>query len=360
VGRSKATGEARPGARVRLLIAAALVAATAATAACSGRGKAARGAVGGGIAAAVTAGLATAARVRAPWRCAALDWLPPPGPTSVQAGGRSWSLDGRIARRAPTTPGARVVRIAFVADAEAPTPVTLGVLRALRDRLAKLKVDAIVSLGGMGGTTDELEGVLGALADGSVPVFAIPGDREPAAGHRAAVAALASRGVVDGSVVRWVVVDKVGIATLPGQPFVTRLAAGVEGCGHADGDAAAVLATRPDGVEVAILASQRAPRHADGDDQGALGAAAGDLGLATAIATPDGGTASPIALVVHAALDGAPTPAGTLAAGGRPRALATGVTSASPRLDGAGRRVTPAALVVTVEGNRVAWQPIPL
>jgi hypothetical protein len=260
-------------------------------------------------------------------------------------------------RRTAVAGKAKPVRIAFVADAEAPTPDTLGVLRALRDKLAKLDVDAIVALGGMGGTAADLEGVLGALADGSVLVLAIPGDREPAAGHRAAVAALAGRGVLDGAVVRWLVVDGVGVATLPGQPAVTRLAHGVEGCGHADADATAVVAAGPDGVRVAILASQRAPRHADGGDRSALGAAAGDAGLATAIAAAG---APGVDVIVHAALDGAPATAGTLAPAPRPVALATGVASASPRLDGKGRRVTPAALVVTVDGNRVAWQPIPL
>jgi len=328
----------------------ALVLACAAAVGCGSRHESARGAVGGAVASAITAALAAAAHERAAWRCAALDGpAPPAGPIVV--GATTWTVDGRVARRAPSSPP-RPVRIAFLADAEAPTAPTLAALGAIRARLATLGVGVIVTLGGMGGSSDELAATLGALADGAVLVVAIPGDREPAEGHRAAVAALAPRGVVDGSLVRWIVVGGVGIATLPGQPFTTRLAHGVEGCGHTDADAAAVLAAAPDGLRTRILASQRAPRHPDRGDQAALGVAAGDAGLAAALA----GAAPMVDLVVHASLDGAPTPAGRLGDG--LAMVATGVASASPRLDAAGRRLGPAAVVVTVEGSRLQWQPI--
>jgi hypothetical protein len=162
--------------------------------------------------------------------------------------------------------------------------------------------------------------------------------------------------VLDGSLVRWLVNDGIGVATLPGQPDAARLARGVEGCGHLDADATAVLTAAPERLAVRILASQRAPRHADGGDRAALGSSAGDAGLAAAIAQAGDGS---VDLIIHAALDGAPAAAGSLTAGrGRPIAIATGIASASPRLDAAGRRVTPAVLVVTIEGNRVTWQPI--
>lgn len=326
---------------------------------CRGRGASARGAVGGAVGAAIVAGLDATAHERAPWRCAALDTPAPPG-IAISIGTTSWRLDGRVAARAPHTGAARAgrVAIAFFADAEGASDDTLAVLRALRAKLAKLGVDAIVTLGGMGDAADDITKVLAVLADGATLVVAIPGDREAAAGHRAAVAGLAGKGVIDGSLIRWLVIDGVGVATLPGQPFATRLAHGVEGCGHTDADATAVLAAAPPGLAVELLASQRAPRHADGGDRAALGATAGDAGLAAAIAGHG------VDLVVHGALDGPPAGAGSLvagpagAAGDVPVAIATGVASASPRLDSRGARVTPAILVVTVEGNRVAWQPI--
>jgi hypothetical protein len=331
----------------------ALALAIATGAGCGKKGESARGAVGGATAAAIAAGLDATARERAPWRCAALDSPAAPG-IAISIGTTSWRLDGRVAARAPAAkPGP--IRIAFVADAEGATPETLGVLRALRDRMAKRGVDAIVTLGGLGGTADEVTKVLDVLADGAILVVAIPGDREPAAGHRAAIAGLAARGVVDGSQIRWLVIDKVGVATLPGQAFAARLAHGVEGCGHTDEDATAILAAAPADLAVRILASQRAPRHADGSDHGALGATAGDPGLAAAI---EAAGAKGADVVVHASLDGTPASAGKLAPGAGPVAIATGIASASPRLDARGGRVTPAALLVTIEGNRVEWQPI--
>jgi hypothetical protein len=331
----------------------ALALALASGAACGKKGESARGAAGGAAAAALAAGLEATARERAPWRCAALDSPAPPG-IAISIGTTSWRLDGRVATRAAAAkPGP--VRIAFLADAEGATTETVGLLRALRDRLTKAKVDAIVLLGGMGASADEITKVLEVLADGATMVVAIPGDREPAAGHRSAVGAFGARGVVDGSQIRWLVIDKVGVATLPGQPFASRLAHGVEGCGHGDADATAVLAAAPADLAVRILATQRAPRHAGGGDRTALGAAAGDAGLAAAIAAAGDHGAD---VVVHAALDGLPTPAGALAPGDGPVALATGIASASPRLDARGGRVTPAVLVVTVQGERVEWQPL--
>jgi hypothetical protein len=335
----------------RALVLALLLVVALAGAACRGKGESARGAPGGAAAAAIADGLAAAAGVRAPWRCAALDGAAATD-AAIEAGGARWTIAGRTATRAPA--GApKPVRIAFAADAEDASPETLAALAKLRAKLDKLDVDAIVTLGGMGATPDELAATLGALS-GHALVVAIPGDREPAAGHRATVAALAGSGIVDGSLVRWLVIDGVGVATLPGQPYAGRLAHGVEGCGQTDADATALLAVAPADLRVRIVASQRAPRHADGTDGAALGASAGDAGLAAALAAPP--TAGARAdLVVHGSLDGSPSPAGRAEG---PALVATGVTSGSPRLDAAGRRLHPAIVVVTVEGSRVSWQPI--
>jgi hypothetical protein len=353
-----ADGRRGRGARELGAIVAAAIA-VAVAAGCGGKRESAVGAPGGAIGAAIAAGLDAAAEVRAPWRCAALDGSPSP-PATVTAGAARWTITDRTATLAARAGAAgRPLRIAFVADAEAPTDATRAALAALRAKLTALGVDAVVALGGMGGSKADLVGTLGALTGHDTLVVAVPGDREPALAHREAVAALAGDGVIDGAAVRWIVLGEVGVATLPGQPFAARLAHGVEGCGHADADAAAVLAIGPTELRARILATQRAPRHADTADRGALGAAAGDAGLAAAIAGKD---VRPD-LVVHASLDGAAAPPGRLTVTAAPRPVvmvATGVASSSPRLDAVGRRLHPAALVVTIEsdGNRLSWQPI--
>jgi hypothetical protein len=325
----------------------------AATLAACGKGKPADGAVGGAVAAAVRAGLDTGAGERAPWRCGALDG-PAPAAASFTVGAVAWAVDGRVARRAERAGGRRPVAIAFVADAEAPTPETLSALAAIRGKLARLKVDAVVALGGMAGDADGLAAVYRALA-GPWPVVAIPGDREPLGAVRQAVAALAGDGVVDGTQLRWLVIDGVGVATLPGQPHSARLAHGPDGCGHTDADVRALLAAAPDGLAFRVLASQRAPRGPG--DRAALGAPAGDPGLAAAL-VPAAGARRPADLVVHGSLDGRATAAGDVRPGEVVPAIATGVASASPRLDGAGRRVTAAAIVVTIDARAARWQVI--
>jgi hypothetical protein len=345
--------------RGRGAIVAAVAAVVVAGVGCGGKRESAVGAPGGAIGVAIAAGLDAAAEVRAPWRCAALDGSPPP-PATVSAGAARWTIADRTATLAERAgaPG-RPLRIAFVADAEAPTDATRAALAALRAKLTAQGVVVVVALGGMGGSKADLVGTLGALTGHDTLVVAVPGDREPALAHREAVAALAGDGVIDGAAVRWIVLGKVGVATLPGQPFAARLAHGVEGCGHADADATAVLAIGPTDLRARILATQRAPRHTDPADRGALGAAAGDAALAAAIAGKD---VRPD-LVVHASLDGAAAPPGRLTVTAAPRPVvmvATGVASSSPRLDAVGRRLHPAALIVTIEGdgNRLSWQPI--
>jgi hypothetical protein len=330
-----------------------VVAVVAAIAGC-GKGKPADGAVGGAVAAAVRAGLDTSAGERAPWRCGALDG-PAPAPAAFAIGGVAWTVDGRVARRAaPAGGGRRPVSIAFVADAEAPTPQTLAALAAIHGKLARLRVDAVVALGGMAGDADGLVAVYRALA-GPWPVLAIPGDREPLGAVRQAVEALADTGVVDGTRIRWLVIDGVGVATMPGQPHAARLAHGPDGCGHTDADVRPLLAAAPDGLAFRILATQRAPRSAG--DRTALGAPAGDPGLAAAL-VPAAGERRPADLVVHAALDGRATPPGHVRPGEGVPAIATGVASASPRFAGDGRRVTPAAIVVTIDARAARWQVI--
>jgi hypothetical protein len=333
---------------------AAAVAVVAAAGCKCGSGGTPRGGVGAATGAAIVAAVTAAPAERAPWRCAALDEPSPPA-SALSTSDRRWTIERRAMRladhRGPS-------RIAFVADAGDASPATLANIAKLTARLAKLDVHAVVGVGGLGSTEAELAAVLGALAGERWVVIAIPGDREAARDHRAAIAALAAAGkaVVDGAEVRWIEIGGFGVATLPGQSAASRLAHGVEGCGHADADAAAVLTRWPDGgsVRFRALATQRAPRRDDLGDVGRLGAHAGDVGLADALA------GSKVDLVIHAAVDGIAAVSGRhrAAPGVAWEAVATGMASGAPHLDGRGERIAPSAIVVTVEGDGASWQPI--
>jgi hypothetical protein len=151
--------------------------------------------------------------------------------------------------------------------------------------LTNERVDAILALGDLGATEDEIAGVLSSLGQARLPLLALAGDAEPEDRFHAAVKRARAGGVdiVDLVDVRFVDAGDVEIVSAPGYRYSQR------GCRY-DARDLQMLATqvgRP-GKPI-VLAAHAPPRDvgADGVDRGYGDANVGDpamAALATAIA----------------------------------------------------------------------------
>lgn len=297
---------------------------------------------GAQLAQALEAALEAAQARRVPWRCAA-----PDGPTlaeeTLAAGKRSWKLGGGTMRLAGEGAGQGAVAIGVVADAGGAAPRTLAALGALRKQLAG--ADLVLVLGGMGASQAEIEAALGALAEGTAPVVAVPGDLEPAGEQAAAIARLRAQGraVIDGRLARWLELPGATIATIPGAGAAARLVAGVEGCGYRASDVTAVLEelTKREGLR--ILASAEAPRlEVDGEP-------AGELALTV-------GAPHAIDIALHGPTAEGVTRARAGRRDGAAAALTPGSSDATTRLPGPRRAASAGMLHLERTGWR--WRPV--
>ncbi len=286
--------------------------------------------------------LGAADNMTAPWRCAALD-VPPLRDEELQTDGRSWKLSGHTIARTDDDNG---IVIGVVADAAGAAPRTIAALGRIRAALDAAKPDVVVTLGGMGASTDELVASLGTLSDHAAwPIVALPGDLEPMGVHLAAIAALRTRGdvVIDGRSARWITLGGATIATVPGAGASERLSAGADGCAWTADDISKLVSELSAKSGARILASAEAPR------QSIDGEASGELALVTSKALP-------VDVVLHGPLTPRPTPAKTGVRDGSGVALSPGTADATSRLPGAHR---PSAGLLTVRGGGAwSWRPI--
>lgn len=316
------------------------------------------GVAGRTAAAGVAAALARADAMRAPFRCARwnVDAQAEHAGSIATPTGRRADRRGAVLR---VTGGDRTLTLGVVADVRAPTPAALHNLRQIRAEFERARVDAVVSLGGMGTVEEDIARSLAEIVRGAPWItIAMPGATESVPAHRAAVAALARDGaaVVDGSAVRIVEIDGAVVGTLPGVAAAGQLAAGADGCVHTADDIdafAAAFALRP---APRVLASYAPPRQA--------GDAASDVALGGVhVGEPEIATATratrPIA-VVHAVVDEAALGArtGSAVVTGPPVIVAAGAADGAPLWLPDDRIAGARALVVTVRDRRVAWRRI--
>lgn len=216
----------------------------------------------------------------------------PPQKTIAPRAAEPWSCgaihDGaKVTRHGLGEPG-RAIRIGLVADPIEALPATLGNLERFAQVFQKDRVSAVVALGGLGSTEEEIAKVLLALKGAGAPVFALPGDRAPEPAFHAGVARARKAGldVTDLAKARAVAGDGLAILSLPGYRFTHYLAAGEAGCRYDAADVRALaaldgwLASRP---ERPILFVAHAPPRGNGPDalDWALGGAnVGDPDLA--------------------------------------------------------------------------------
>lgn len=277
----------------------------------------------------------------APWRCAAAD-TPALADAELKAGERTWRARGNTLSLAE---GSGELVIGVVADAAGSDPRTIAALGRLRAAFDAAGTDLVLSLGGMGSTTAELEATLGTLGDrASWPIVSLPGDLEPESAHQTAIANLRKRGdiVLDARQVRYVTTPTLTIGTLPGAGAPVRLAAGSDGCTWTATDVAAVFTEVTQRPGLRIIATAEAPRViVDGE-------AAGELALVPP-------KAQPIELAIHAPVRPEPTPARSGGRDGRATLLTPGTSDATTRLP---RTHRPAAGILTIRGTSWAWRPV--
>jgi hypothetical protein len=236
--------------------------------------------------------------------------------------------------------------------------LTLGAVAQARGRavdvragLRAAQVDVVFAVGGMGTDAAESRAALTALLDPAWIVVALPGDTEQWPEHAAAIADLAAGGgaIVDGATVRLVDAGVAVVGTLPGEPFASRLAAGVDGCMHDASDVAATLAAlveaAPDRPRVLVTAP--APQGGR-SDVAPGGLHAGEPALAAA------GAGARSELVLHGPVDGTPPAPGT-ARTGVPVTLAAGSLDPVARRDGDGRTLTTGVVIATLDARGVSW-----
>lgn len=334
------------------------------------------------LAAALRAGIGATASVRAPHRCARLypeELGPDVAAVAVDAPGmRTARRRGPIVQIEPATGSS--LTIGVVADAHGALDALPGIRRAFR----RAGVRVVISLGGMGMERDTIARALAALAAGDAPgaagdgsaawiVLAMPGDWEAIPEHRAAVAALADRGVrgvIDGSDVRLLDMDGVQLATLPGAPHPSRLMTGDEGCVFTGEDATAIAALLAGRPGVRLLLVHAPPRQgqaglaliqASPTDAGHTAIPVGEPALADVL------RATPVDAVIH----------GLVATRDRQAAGAHPVGSSGPVILGAGSLDPlqgiadvilgeasngaprgPTALVATVTSEGITWQSV--
>lgn len=277
----------------------------------------------------------------APWRCAAAD-APALADAELKAGAHTWKTSGNTLS---LVDGRGELVIGVVADAAGSDSRTIAALGRLRATFDAAGTDLVLSLGGMGSTTEELEATLGTLGDrASWPIVALAGGLERELAHQSAIAKLRTRGdvILDARQVRYVTTPSLTIGTLPGAGAVERLAAGTEGCAWTATDVSAVYTVLTSKPGIRIVASAEAPRvTVDGE-------AAGELALVPP-------KAQPIELALHAPVRPEPSPARSGGRDGRATLLSPGTSDATTRLPRTGR---PAAGILTVRGTAWAWRPI--
>ncbi|MDB4970742.1 MAG: hypothetical protein JWN44_6431 [Myxococcales bacterium] len=126
----------------------------------------------------------------------------------------------------------RRLKLGAVADTNGTAPATLANLRRFAGVFSVEHVDAVVALGDLGATEDEIATVLTALAGAKVPLLALAGEREPENAFHAAVARVRAAGVdiIDLVETRLVDTGKIDILSVPGYPFSDK------GCRYTSAD----------------------------------------------------------------------------------------------------------------------------
>jgi Icc-related predicted phosphoesterase len=191
-------------------------------------------------------------------------WNPAGPPRSIDAGGRKLEVTGTKLVETTSDPDSKAV-IGVMANVKEDTPDNLANLEHFMGVFKKAGVEAIVVVGDLGETKEQIGNVLKPIAAASVPVFAVMGNREAKGDFNEALAGFADQAVVNMNMVRLAVLDDVAFVSVPGY-YDKAFIHATQGCNYLPED---LEATKPivqaAGDKPVVLLSHGGPKQ-DGAD----------------------------------------------------------------------------------------------
>jgi hypothetical protein len=174
------------------------------------------------------------------------------------------------------------LKLGALADSNGTAPATMANLARLTRVLSEEHVDAVLALGDLGASADEIARVLTAIAGGvKAPVLALAGDREPENAFHAAVKRVHEAGadVVDLVDTRLVDTGTIDIVSVPGYPFSRK------GCHYSAADLDGVAALVAGRTHGRVVVGHTPPKgHGAGAIDWAIGDVnAGDVAMAAIV-----------------------------------------------------------------------------
>jgi len=314
-------------------------------------------AAAGDIARDIARAVEASEEVAVPFPCATLD---APSASEVELGEVGERKATRLGQTVRFTGkrGDQSLAVGLIADARGTAPETIASLGRLRAQLSDAGAEIIVLLGGMGQHEDELVTHIQLLIqDATWPVLVVPGDREEIPALRKAITRVGGDGgqVLDGSRVRFVVMDGAVLATLPGVASPERLFSRSLGCVYERADIDELASRLGAFEETRVWLSYSPPRSSapSGSDVAIGGVHIGDQEQTAAIAS------ARAQLVLHAALDeaaiGADKGSERLDSGG-PVVLGVGSADPLPVTDDQGNTVRSVVTIAHIEPHQVRWR----
>jgi Icc-related predicted phosphoesterase len=211
--------------------------------------------------------------------CAAA-WNPTGTPKTYESGGRKFEVTGTKLTESTSDADTKAV-IGVIANIKEDTPENLANLGQFLAAFKQASVEAIVVVGDLAETKDQIVNVVKPLADSGVPVLAVIGNHEPKSDFNQALASFADKPVINLNAVRLAVFDDVAFVSVPGY-YDKVFIHSTEGCNYLPED---LEATKPivqaAGDKTVVLVSHGGPRQegADALDRTAEQANVGDPAL---------------------------------------------------------------------------------
>lgn len=183
-------------------------------------------------------------------------------PRSITLGQSIWELDGSTLRWVSGAQRETLV-VGALADIKEASAINLDNVRAIAAWFRQHRVDVIVNAGDAGEQPGEIEASLAILAELSVPVLNIIGNREGLAAYTAAMRSASEHyaNVFDLRTVRKVHTPQVDIVSLPGY-FNRSFIHSDDGCQYQPEDVQALSRLVADSTVPVLLVSHGPPRQA--------------------------------------------------------------------------------------------------
>ena len=191
-------------------------------------------------------------------------WNPAGEAKSIEVGGHKLEITGTKAVETTTDPDNKAV-IGVMANVKEDTADNLANLAFFLGVFKKAGVDAVVVVGDLAETKEQIMNVVKPLSEVGVPVFAVMGNREGKADFNGALEAFADKGVVNMNMVRLAVLDDVAFVSIPGY-FDKAFIHATQGCNYLPEDLEATKAiVTAAGDKTVVLLSHGGPKQEGAD-----------------------------------------------------------------------------------------------